>query len=263
MKEQDFNKIEAYLSGDMPESEATRFDQEIAQNTVLAAAVDRHLVAQDAIEVMIEKNLRSEMETWRKEEKQEATVHTIGQKKQTATVRSLAYRFAAAASVALLVGFFALQFSSNNYSNAALSESAYNYDFSNARSTSSIQNTLTPGLKAYENGNYTEAIQYFQNIPTTDGNYTEALFYLGHSHYQNKNHTAAITAFQQVIATKDIRYTEAAEWFQIVNTLATDKLDANFNSLLDKIADDGGHTYHHNALELRNQLNSFWRKLKF
>ena len=116
---------------------------------------------------------------------------------------------------------------------------------------------------AYENGNYSEAIQYFQKVPATDANHTEALFYLGHSYYQNKNYDAATSTFQQVAATKDIRYMEAAEWYQVVNTLAAGKVDANFNVLLNKIADDGGHTYHHNALELRGQLNSFWRKLKF
>lgn len=263
MKEQDFDKIEAYLSGDMNESEASLFDKEIAQNSELAVAVDRHLVAHDAIEVMIEKNLRSEMESWREEEKQEATVHNIGQKKEKATIRRLAYRFAAAASIALLMGFFALQFSSNNYSNIALSENAYNYDLSTSRSTTTTQNALAPGLEAYENGNYSEAIQYFQNIPVGDANHTEALFYLGHSYYQNKNYNTAISTFQQVAATKDIRYIEAAEWYQVVNTLAAGKVDANFNVLLNKIADDRGHTYHNNAIELRSQLNSFWRKLRF
>ena len=130
MEPQIFNQIEAYLSGEMTETEATAFDKAVASNAELAAAVDRHLLAHDAIEVMIEDNLRAEMKDWSAAENKNkaAKIHQISQKKgSSGKVRRLFYSLAAAASVAIVVGFFGLQFSNTNYSNTALSAGAYNF----------------------------------------------------------------------------------------------------------------------------------------
>lgn len=264
MDTQKFDQIAAYLSGEMNETEAASFDKEVANNPSLAAAVDRHLLADDAIEVMIAENLRAEMKNWstQKKEQKEASIHPISQAKGGRSIRRLFYGLAAAASVAILVGFFGLQFSNNNYSNAALSEGAYHFDFSTNRSTNTAQNPLTPGLKAYEAANFTEAIQYFQNIAMTNPQYNEAQFYLGHSLYQNKAYDEAVNAFQKVITSNDLRYKEAAEWYQIINSLAAKKQDNNFTTLLNQLVTDEGHTYHNNAVELNNKLNSFWRTLQ-
>lgn len=262
METQKFDQIEAYLSGDMNETAAAAFDKKVANNPVLAAAVDRHLLAHDAIEIMIEENLRAEMKNWSGTENKSAKIHQIGQAKGGGKVRRLFYSLAAAASVAIVVGFFGLQFSTNNYSNAALSEGAYHFDFSTTRSTNTTESPLAPGLKAYEAANFTEAIQYFQNIAPTNPQYKEAQFYLGHSLYQNKDYNKATNVFQTVITANDIHYKEAAEWYQIVSYLAAKKQDNNFTTLLNQLVIDEGHTYHNNAVELNNKLNSFWRTLQ-
>ncbi len=265
MESQIFNRIEAYLSGEMNETEATAFDKEIANNEELAAAVDRHLLAHDAIEVMIEDNLRAEMKDWSAAENKNKTakIHQIGQKKgSSGKVRRLFYSLAAAASVAIVVGFFGLQFSNINYSDDALSAGAYNFDLSATRSTNTDQNPLATGLTAYENADYAAAIQFFQNIPVANPQYNEAQFYLGHSLYQNKTYDQAINAFQKVINTNDLRYKEAAEWYQVVNYLAAKKQGNEFTTLLNQLVTDEGHPYHNNAVELDTKLNSFWRKFQ-
>lgn len=265
MESQIFNQIEAYLSGEMNETEATAFDKEVATNKELAAAVDRHLLAHDAIEVMIEDNLRAEMKDWSAaaNKNKEANIHQIGQKKgSSGKVRRLVYRLAAAASVALVVGFFGLQFSNTNYSNTALSTGAYNFDLSATRSTNTAQNPLAKGLKAYENADYAAAIQFFQNIPTANLQYNEAQYYLGHSLYQNKDYGQSINTFQKVVSTNDLRYKEAAEWYQVVNYVAVKKEGNDLTTLLNQLVRDEGHPYHKNAVELDTKLNSFWRKLQ-
>ncbi len=265
MEFQIFDKIEAYLSGEMTETEATAFDKEVATNKELAAAVDRHLLAHDAIEVMIEDNLRAEMKEWSAaaNKNKEATIHQIGQKKESGRkIRRLVYRLAAAASVALVVGFFGLQFSTTNYSNTALSQGAYNFDLSATRSTNTDQSSLTTGLTAYENADYAAAIQFFRNIPTTNPQYNEAQYYLGHSLYQNKAYEEATNAFQKVVSTNDIRYKEAAEWYQVVNYVAAKKQGNELTALLNQLVNDEGHPYHKNAKALDAKLNSFWRKFQ-
>ena len=136
------------------------------------------------------------------------------------------------------------------------------FDLSATRSTNTTQNPLAIGLKAYENANYVEAIQFFQNIAATNPQYNEAQFYLGHSLYQNKAYEEATNAFQKVILANDLRYKEAAEWYQIVNALTAQKQDNRFTNLLNQLITDKGHPYHNNAKELDAKLNSFWRKLQ-
>lgn len=265
MESQIFDRIEAYLSGEMNETEATAFDKEIATNKELAAAVDRHLLAHDAIEVLIEDNLRAEMKDWSAaaNKNKEAKIHQLGQKKESSgKVRRLFYSLAVAASVAIMVGFFGLQFSNSNYSDTALAAGAYNFDLSATRSANTDQNPLATGLKAYENADYAAAIQFFQNIPTANPQYNEAQYYLGHSLYQNKDYDQSMNAFQQVINTNDIRYKEAAEWYQVVNYVAAKKEGSDFTRLLNQLVTDEGHPYHKNATELDTKLNSFWRKLQ-
>ena len=261
MEKQDFDRIEAYLNGEMSETEAQAFDKEITQNTALAAAIDRHLVANDAIELMIEDNLRAELEQLRTEETSETKVVSIG-KKKTARFRSLTSRLAVAASVAVLLGFFGIQWSNNNYSNTALLEATYQpYDLSAVRSAGGEAHPFAPGLRAYESGNFAEAVEFFKTIPEADSRYIEAQFYLGHSLYQNKAYATANTAFEKVTNSKDIRFEEEAEWYLALSHLAENNLNTDFNNLLNKMADDKDHIYHSKAQNLRNKINSIWRKI--
>lgn len=265
MESQKFDQIEAYLSGEMNETDAAAFDQSVANDPVLAAAVDRHLIAHDAIEVMIEENLRAEMKEWstqKKEDSDGAKIRQIGSANSGGRVRRLFYSLAAAASVAILVGVFGLQFSKNNYSNEALAEGAYYFDLPTTRSTNTNENPLSSGFNAYEAANFTEAISFFQGITTDNPQYKEAQFYLGHSFYQKGEFEQAIVAFQSVIDANDLQRKEAAEWYQIVNYIAAKKQDGNFTTLLNQLVTDEGHAYHKNAVDLNGKLNSFWRRLQ-
>ncbi len=69
MKKQDFDKIEAYLNGEMSEAETQLFDKEIAQSKELAACPRSAFgLPMMPWELMIEDNLRAELNQWRAEE---------------------------------------------------------------------------------------------------------------------------------------------------------------------------------------------------
>ena len=263
MEERILDKIETYLNGEMTAQEEKAFDLEIEQNPELAKAVNNFGVANDAIELLIEDNLRKELNQFKSEEAASNKVVSINKNKPQAKMRSLRSYLAAAASVAVLLGFFGMNWADNNYSNAALSKSFYEegYNISNVRSGNGDTNTLSEGLTAYEAGSFNQAITFFQSVQEGNPRYQEAQFYLANAFFENNNFSDASKQFQKIIDTGDVRYMENAEWYKILAQLAAG--ETVNQSLLNKIAADNDHIFNNKAIALQSKLNSFWRKLLF
>lgn len=266
MEDQLLDKIEKYLNGALSEAEEKAFDTEIEKDPELAAAVDNFGVANDAIELLIEDNLRAELDNLRAEESQggATNVVSINKNKPVAKMRSLRTYLAAAASVAILLGFFGMNWVGNNYSNSALSEGIYDgFDMPNVRSGSNTLHPFSEGITAYNSGDYTKAIPFFQGIVVDDPRYAEAQFYLGHTLLNNEDFSGAANQFKKIQTLNDPRYTENAEWYQVVAQLSAEETNDEFHTLLNKIVNDENHTFNSQAVVLQNKLNSFWRKLVF
>jgi len=259
--QQQFDTIEAYLAGELTGSVLADFEQQIKADTTLAALVDEHRTAHDAIEVLIESDLRKELNLLREEVSTKATkvvqmpataapaTNTSGTIKR----RSLFPILAAAASVILLIGFFGSQF---NSSNNILDEHFPTFQMPEANRSGEATDVhpFAKGFAAYNAGNHENAISFFNSISSEDKRYNEAQFYLGHSYQQNKNYTAANTAFGKVAASKDLRYMDKAEWYQLGALLGNKQQDATFKSLLNKMIDDKSHSFHQQAQKLNADL---------
>lgn len=266
MENELLEKIEKYVNGEMSASEEKAFDAAIEQDATLATAVDNFGVANDAIELLIEDNLRTELDNLRAEESAESAnnVVSINKSKPVARMRSLRRYLAMAASVALLLGFFGMNWAGSNYSDAALGEGIYSgYDMPNVRSGGNTLHPFSEGITAYNAGDYAKAIPFFQGIVVDDPRYAEAQFYLGHALLKNKDFSSAATQFKKVQTLNDVRYTENAEWYQIVAQLSAEQTNDEFYTLLNKITNDSNHTFNSQAVDLQGKLNSFWRRLVF
>ena len=263
MEEQILNKIEAYLNGDLSSSEEQQFDTEIAQNPKLAKAIDNYSIANDAIEILIEDNLRKELEQLKAEEASAGKVVSINKNRHQIKRRSLRSYMAIAASLAILLGFFSVQWAGNNYSNEALMEEVYGYKMPNVRAANNTPHPFAEGLKAYQAQDFSKASQFFEGIAADDSRYSEAQFYLGHTLYQGKNYMTSAAKFKQVVTANDVRFVENAEWYQLLSLLAAGDRSKEFQSLLSQIANDKNHTFNNKAMQLQTKLGSFWRKLVF
>lgn len=60
-----FDKIEAWLSNELPEAEARAFEAEMAANTALTSQVERHRRGREALDRLAEQNLQADMAGWR------------------------------------------------------------------------------------------------------------------------------------------------------------------------------------------------------
>ena len=253
MKEALLDKIEAYLNGQLDAGTEAAFEREIEQNPDLARAVDNFGVANDALEVLIADNLREEMKSWSGEQK---TTNVVSINRNR---RSRMRYWAAAASVALVLGFFGLNIFSNGFSNDVLGRDFYeNYEVSGLRSARAADNPLATGLSAYAEKDFAAAAEVFRGVPAADDRYEEAQFLLGHTLMEQRDYAAAADQFGRVIEQNDVRYRETAEWNQLLAWLHLDRTDATFQARLQKIVADPAHSKNAEAVQLNERLNSFW-----
>jgi tetratricopeptide (TPR) repeat protein len=101
-----YNKIEAYLKGEISAEAAQAFELEVSQNPELAEQVALHRLEYDAMEVLIEKDLRSQMTEWQQTKTAVLTPSVVAAPQTQMTAqRGGQFRFyawAAAASLTLL-----------------------------------------------------------------------------------------------------------------------------------------------------------------
>ena len=102
-----FDKIELYLKKELNPSEMKLFDEEMLNNPDLAEAVKMHQFEWDAMEVLIEKDLRSKMSAWNNPlantpSVSDAKTTILPAKNEAKTVR-LYWITAIAASITLLI----------------------------------------------------------------------------------------------------------------------------------------------------------------
>jgi hypothetical protein len=101
-----YEKIEAYLKGELSAEAVQDFEQEISQNPDLAEQVALHRLEWDAMEVLVENKLRDKMITWERPQTvaEDPSVSTVIKPLMTVQKGGLftRYAWAAAASVAIL-----------------------------------------------------------------------------------------------------------------------------------------------------------------
>ena len=101
-----YEKIEAYLKGQLTPDEIKTFENEIAQDADLAERVEMHKFEWDAMEVIIENDLRGKMAEWQAEAPpsvQETKKSPFSFLRGGRAMHGFYYALAAAASMTLLV----------------------------------------------------------------------------------------------------------------------------------------------------------------
>ena len=212
------------------------------------------------IEQGVEAQLRLQLQGWAKSDTDTAAAPMTARR---VTMRPMWVRLAAAASVALLLGWFSIQWADRNYSDEAIFAAQYEApESSSFRAGVTIYNPLETGFKALENNDLPAAEAFFKSIPPEHERYAEAQYYLGHTASQLKHYDLAIAAFQASIQRNEAKFQEKAEWNLLLTYVAAGQTEnADFQALLNRIASDPNHAYQKKAEVLQGELGSFWRKL--
>ena len=251
-----YDQIQRYLNGDLTEQEVQAFEEALTQDAELKEEMDLHLLANDAVELIVEDELRADLKQLAQKSSQK-TSQSSGAK--VVSLRRRLYVFGAAASVLLLLGFFAINFQSNQYSNDAIASGAYQNELLNRVRGAEDASLLQEGMTLLTQENYEEAVAYFFRV-TDPALEAEAKYAAGHAHYNLLDYEKAMSNFTAVIESKDPRFVEKAEWFYLLSALADDKIQEEQPlQVLDKLINDDSHLYHQEAMAVNKKLKSFWR----
>ncbi len=256
MKQNDkYEQIEAYLFGDLTEKEAAAFESEIAADATLKREVDKHKLANNSLEILIEDSLREELKKLKAEE-----THSEKQAK-IVPMRRMRFMMAAAAVIVALIGFITFQWANDTYSNSGLVASNYEAFQKEEIRFPGVETVLENASDAYEQGDFQQAIELLNSIPLENDFYAEAQYISGHSYFQQNQFKEAAQAFQNTINQNHPRLNDDAEWYLALSYLSMNETGADFQNLLNQIATSDGHDFQKNAQELKSDLDSFWRKI--
>jgi len=255
-------RLDQYATGSMTDPERAAFEVELQENPELREALALYRESEAVIEQSIENNLRLQFQSWAEEDRATQPVATGKPEAKVISLRTVVTRWAVAASVLLVAGFFYLYQSSQSLSDPALF--AANYvapEDGPLRGDTAPEDPISQGAEAFTNKNYAVARTFFNQIPATDAPYAEAQYYLGHIALLQQQYDEAIAAFDKAIQAKDTRITEKAEWNMVLTYVAAGRTeDPGFKTLLTKLAGDVNHSYYEPAKALEGKLGSFGRR---
>lgn len=254
-------RLDQYATGSMSDSERAAFEAELQENAELREALALYRESEAVIEQSIENNLRLQFQSWTAENRAAQPVATGKHETKIISLRTVVTRWAVAASVLLVAGFFYLYQSSQSLSDTALFAANYEVPDGSLMRGSAPADPLAQGAEAFSNKNYAVARTFFNQIPPTDPPYAEAQFFLGHIALQQQEYDLAIAAFDKAVKANDIRITEKAEWNIVLTYVAAGRTeDANFKTLLTALAGNVNHSYYEQAKALEGKLGSFGRR---
>ena len=230
----------------MSAEEALRLEQEAAQDAALSAQMQQQVLEHRAMELLVQDDLRAHLRAWKSEKATEQPALATRQ----ATKLSLFYRIAAAATVTLVLGFFAR---SLFLGNSAESLALRSLDESGLSARSGAQeSTLEAVYAAKEHRDYRTALQLLDQLPPSDQTRQTATLLRGECHLRLKEYATAVWVLQGLLVSQpsdDLR--EKAEWLLLVTYVAEGKHATEANALFAKILGDDGHPYADDARRLK------------
>ena len=256
-EESTYQQIQDYLEGNLEAAARTAFEAAMQDNPELKKAVDLQRLSMEAIELVIADSLRADLQAWQAEAEQKDTTSGGG---QIRTLRQRILPLSIAATVLLVIGFFASTYLAQPYDNDALASSYYQNDLLQRVRGSRSASLLQDGMNLYESGDYAGAIASMEEV-SNPALLAEAAYAIGHSHYQLGDYEQAMQDFLQVTASQDPRFAEKAEFFYLLAALAADQTEqADFTRVLEQILNNESHLYHKRTVELNQKLHHFFRK---
>lgn len=251
-----FDRIEKYFSGEMSPEERQAFEAELKENADLQREFNKHTLAQDALEVAIEDDLRQSFSSWDQEWGAKGTARSLSSRK-------LWYRLSIAAGILIILSVSAWQWSVSQYSDQALFENyALAAEIPDIRGAGN-SNILAEGLSFLRTEQYQQALSFFQTIPPESDRYTEAQYWLGVAYFNIDQFDQAQAAFQTVVDRQDIRFFEKAEWYLVLCHLGMGNTGPELQLALDDIQNQSDHGFNEEARKLEKKINSFWRNFIF
>lgn len=259
--EPDIDKIEAYLTGNLTDTDRQAFEAEIAGDPILAEEVDALRLAREAVELSISDSLRAQFQEWQE-------VEASGSKTEEAKVVQLAPRrnlrrvLSIAASVLFILALGSFWYANDQFANDALAMGYYQELSIDGPNRGGDDTAMTRAINDLKNEAYSEADTYFRSVQQGDAQYYDARYYLAHSLYRQGETAEALEILNLLDNGINPNLQENADWLKVLIYLDQEQTEnPDFRSILSEMVDDSGHSYHQDAVELVRKLDSFWYNL--
>ena len=239
------DQLDRYYSGELNETERLEIEQRIQSEPEWrkAAAVHQQLTGFLSETDVLE--LRMELEEVAKE-------MIGGQKPMEESAQGGRWRWGIAASILAII-VFSWWWMQREPSAAALFAEYYSpYLGYHQQRGADGEAALTEAFRAYEAGNYAEAIQEFKQVTVAEDELM-VWFYLAQAELAHGNASEARKGFDTVINQGDNFYIAQAEWYICLAHLQMGDLDAA-RAALDQILLADAHPYLETAIKLRADL---------
>lgn len=257
-----FEKIEAYLRGELPQDEAEALRTEIKANPELKALLLRHRLADRAVELAQDEYLREKLQSIRE-------AHGPLPKPE-ARVAGLRLWLANAAAILMLVVAGIGGYAYLNYSGNALIRSYYEQAASPtiAGGEAETEQWFSQGLYLYyQQKDYAAALQSFAAVEPSSDRYQAAQYFVAHCELRTGQYAEALNKFDEMLRTDNIP--PFAGRGEVVLNQALCYLglqqDEEASRVLQQILTNGEYPVElkESARELNRKIDSFWRKATF
>ncbi len=250
--------IENYWLGKMSQNDIETFEKKLAEDDNLREEVKAY---EDIFTGFEGLKIQHKIKNWSAEEiNLKKNVEAVPSGK----VRSLSIRRLMSIAAALLFLVIGYQFTVRPYSDNSIYKDLYSdkNTYTNIKSASTNNHPLQEGYDAYQNKEYDKAYTFFQDVSNENNHYATAQYYLAHTLMQQDNFQEAIAPLNYLIANKDARYEEEAEWLHILCQFRIGKTET-VHKALDNILANPSNFHYQKAKVLQQKLNAFQRKLQF
>jgi tetratricopeptide (TPR) repeat protein len=243
--EYQFEHIEKYLRGELPEREHKSFKETIEKDASIREKVENHRILIRGIELGFNQELKQLLQ--QKELENQQLI-----KKKFAGSRWLYVTIAIAASISLiLTTFFVFM---DKPVNSEQIVAAYYQPYPNVESpvNRSDQNKQH-AYALYEQGNYALALDQFNQLFITDPSNPAPVFYAGICLLEMKQAASALSKFEDIESLDENKYSRPAHWYKALTNLALKKNEAAVVIFID--LSSGDDIYAKKSAEILEMLN--------
>ncbi len=251
-------QIEAYHQNLLSGAAKDDFEKALESNPDLKEELKLYAESQEAIEHLVAKKFRSDMESWWGEvEKRESPSGFFLKNSRRKWLAAAGF-----AIVSVAAGWLLLKRNKGNsidpstiITPRAIAEkhfSSIQVDY--LKGDTDTKDAFDKGKEAFTTGDYTRAASLFNSIPREDIKYAESQLHAGYAHVKEEEWEKAKTAFENVTIADDIQFGKKPDFFSILCMVAADEPLDSILSKVDSLLSEEGHYYYNQTRELKKAI---------
>lgn len=257
----DFAKVEAFVRNEMEEKERISFLEAIESNHELAEQVKLYELENRAAELMVQMQVKEQLALFKAAELEEKSSVSDQTSKEEAKVvdfaarrRKWMARWAAAASILLVIGFFGTYLIQGSLGGEDIRNYLQSPATSSKGAIAEADPLFQPALNKMEAGDYEGALVLLEAMDGADTNPLSQQ-YIGECYLQLKAYQKAIPIFEDLVQSLTLNNPagQKADWYLTLAYYATD--DQRFESAIASIINNSNHIYQDAAKAFKTKIN--------